>query len=92
MKKIEAIIRPEKFETVLRALEQENFISMNVTDVRGRGRQKGMRLMWRGSEYTMEIIPKTKIEMVVQDGDVEKVVKIIKKMPTLEKLEIVRYS
>ncbi len=78
MKKIEAIIRPEKLDEVKSALEKESLVSMNVTEIRGRGRQKGAKLMWRGDEYLMEMVPKMKIDMVVRDGDAEKVVKIIR--------------
>lgn len=76
MKKIEAIIRPEKLDEVKNALAKENLVSMNVTEIRGR--QKGAKLMWRGAEYLMEMVPKLRIDMVVRDGDVEKVVKIIR--------------
>jgi nitrogen regulatory protein P-II 1 len=67
MKKIEAIIRPEKLDDVKRALEKEGFASMNVT-----------KLTWRGTEYLMELIPKTKVDLVVRDEDAKKVVKIIR--------------
>lgn len=79
MKKIEAIIRPEKLEDVKRALEKEGFPSMNLTEIRGRGRQKGAKLTWRGTEYLMELIPKTKLDLVVRDEDAKKVVSIIRK-------------
>ncbi len=78
MKKIEAIIRPEKLDEVKSALEKENLVSMNVTEIRGRGRQKGAKLTWRGTEYLMEMVPKMRIDMVVRDEDAEKVVKIIR--------------
>jgi nitrogen regulatory protein P-II 1 len=78
MKKIEAIIRPEKLDDVKRALENEGFSSMNVTEIRGRGRQKGAKLTWRGTEYLMELIPKTKVDLVVRDEDAKTVVKIIR--------------
>jgi nitrogen regulatory protein P-II 1 len=78
MKKIEAIIRPEKLDEVKSALEKENFVSMSVTEIRGRGRQKGAKLAWRGTEYLMEMVPKMKIDMVVRDEDAEKVVEIIR--------------
>jgi nitrogen regulatory protein P-II 1 len=78
MKKIEAIIRPEKLDDVKRALENEGFSSMNVTEIRGRGRQKGAKLTWRGTEYLMELIPKTKVDLVVRDQDAKKVVNIIR--------------
>ncbi|RZN36319.1 MAG: P-II family nitrogen regulator [Methanophagales archaeon ANME-1-THS] len=79
MKKIEAIIRPEKLDDVKRALEKEGFPSMNLTEIRGRGRQKGAKLTWRGTEYLMELIPKTKLDLVVRDEDTKKVVSIIRK-------------
>ena len=78
MKKIEAIIRPEKLDEVKSALEKENLVSMSVTEIRGRGRQKGAKLTWRGTEYLVEMVPKMKIDMVVRDEDAEKVVKIIR--------------
>ncbi len=77
MKKIEAIIRPEKLDDVKNALEDAKIVSMNVTEIRGRGRQKGIKLAWRGTEYMMEMTPKTKLDMVVADSDVEKAVDII---------------
>ncbi len=77
MKKIEAIIRTMKFEDVKHALENAGFDSMTVTEVKGRGRQKGIVQQWRGAEYVVDMIPKTKIEIVVADGDAEKIIDII---------------
>jgi nitrogen regulatory protein P-II 1 len=77
MKKIEAIIRTMKFESVKHALEEAGLDSMTVTEVKGRGRQKGIVQQWRGAEYVVDLIPKTKIEVVVADADVEKVVDVI---------------
>jgi nitrogen regulatory protein P-II 1 len=77
MKKIDAIIRLEMLDDVKNALEAENIVSMSVSEIRGRGRQKGAKLMWRGDEYVREFVPKTKIEMVLRDEDVAKAVKII---------------
>ncbi len=79
MKKIEAIIRPEKLNEVKAALERENHFSMSVMEIRGRGKQKGAMLTWRGTEYLMEMVPKVKIEMVVRDESAEKVVEIIRR-------------
>ena len=79
MKKIEAIIRPDKLDEVTTALEAENLVSINVTEIRGRGRQKGAKLTWRGAEYLMEMVPKIKLDMVVRDEDAKKAVKIIVK-------------
>ncbi|RUM47421.1 MAG: P-II family nitrogen regulator [Hyperthermus sp.] len=77
MKKIEAIIRPEKFEQVKRALEENGFIGMTVTEVRGRGEQRGVKLQFRGRTITVDLLTKIKIEIVVPDEDVEKATKII---------------
>ena len=77
MKKVEAIIRTMRFEDVKTALEAMGVESMTVTDVKGRGKQKGITQQWRGAEYVVDMIPKTKIEMVVDDAIVEKVVDTI---------------
>jgi len=77
MKKIEAIIRPDKLDEVTDALEKESLVSMSVTEIRGRGRQKGAKLSWRGTEYLMEMVPKIKIDMIVSDEDAEKAVRIV---------------
>jgi len=78
MKKIEAIIRPTKLEEVKSTLDEAGFVSMTITDVRGRGRQRGLVQQWRGREYCVDLLPKTKIEVVVFEKDVEQVVKIIR--------------
>lgn len=77
MKKVEAIIRTMRFEDVKTALEAIGVESMTVTDVKGRGKQKGITQQWRGAEYVVDMIPKTKIEMVVDDSLVEKVVETV---------------
>jgi len=77
MKKIEAIIRPEKLEEIREALEAKGFIGMTVTDVKGRGAQKGVVLEWRVGEYTVEFLPKVKLELVILDKDVDLVVDTI---------------
>jgi len=68
MKKIEAIIKPHKLEDVKEALNALGVAGMTVTDVRGYGRQKGHTEIYRGSEYTVEFVPKVKIEVVVDDA------------------------
>jgi nitrogen regulatory protein P-II 1 len=70
MKKIEAIIRPERLDLVRKALEELGYPGMTLTDVRGHGRQKGLIQRWRGQEYKVEFLPKMKVEIVVLDGDV----------------------
>ncbi|MFP3263840.1 MAG: P-II family nitrogen regulator [Nitrososphaeria archaeon] len=78
MKKIEAVVRLEKFDAVKGALEAEGFMGLTAYRVRGRGRQGGVRLQWRGvREFRVDLIPKVKIELVVDDGDVERVINII---------------
>ncbi len=70
MKKIEAIIREEKLEAVKRALEEKSYFGMTVSEVSGRGRQKGIPLQWRVGEYRVDFLPKLKIELVILDEDV----------------------
>ncbi|MBP2146181.1 nitrogen regulatory protein P-II 1 [Methanofollis sp. W23] len=77
MKKIEAVIRPTKFEDVKTALEEIGMVSMTVSEVKGRGQQKGVRQQWRGAEYVVDFFPKTRIEMVVPDEKVDEVVSAI---------------
>jgi len=77
MKKIEAIIKPFKLEEVKDALTELGVYGMTVTEVRGFGRQKGHKEAYRGTEYTIEFVPKTKIEVVVPDPMAEKVVETI---------------
>lgn len=77
MKKIEAIIKPFKLEEVKDALTEVGIYGMTVTEVRGYGRQKGQKESYRGAEYTVEFVPKTKIEVAVADSLTEKVVETI---------------
>jgi len=77
MRKIEAIIRREKLESVRMALDEKGFSGMTVTEVKGRGRQKGVLQRWRGREYRVELLPKVKFEIVVKDSDVETVIQTI---------------
>ncbi len=68
MKKIEAIIKPHKLDEVKEALNALGVAGMTVTDVRGYGRQKGHTEVYRGAEYTVDFVPKVKIELVVDDS------------------------
>jgi len=77
MKKIEAIIRSEKLENLREALDAKGFSSMTLTEVRGRGAQKGITLEWRVGEYRVEFIPKVKVEIVAGDEKVDQIVDII---------------
>jgi nitrogen regulatory protein P-II 1 len=71
MKKVEAIIKPFKLEEVKDALADIGIEGMTVTEVKGFGRQKGHTEIYRGSEYTVDFLPKIKIEIVMTDGQVE---------------------
>lgn len=77
LKKIEAIIRPFKLEDVKEALVEVGVRGLTISEVRGYGRQKGHTETYRGSEYQIEFIPKIKIEVVVEDSIVNKVVDAI---------------
>jgi len=70
MKKIEAIIREERLDAVKNALEEKSYFGMTVSEVSGRGKQKGIPLQWRVGEYRVDLLPKLKIELVVLDDDV----------------------
>jgi nitrogen regulatory protein P-II 1 len=74
MKKIEAIIRPFKLDEVKIALVNAGIIGMTVSEVRGFGRQKGQTERYRGSEYTVEFLQKLKVEIVVEDAQVDMVI------------------
>lgn len=74
MKKVEAIIRPFKLDEVKIALVNAGIVGMTVSEVRGFGRQKGQTERYRGSEYTVEFLQKLKVEIVVDDNQVDMVV------------------
>jgi len=77
MKLIKTIIKPERFEFVKKALEDKGFISMTVSEVRGRGEQKGISLQYRGGQMTVDMLPKIQIELVVKEKDVEALIATI---------------
>ena len=77
MKKVEAIIKPAKLDDVKGALGEIGCGGMTVSEVKGFGRQKGHKELYRGAEYVVEFLPKVKIEVVVEDGQVEAAVKAI---------------
>ena len=77
MKKIEAIIKPFKLEEVKDALSELGIEGMTVTEVKGFGRQKGHTEIYRGSEYTVDFLPKVKLELVVADAVVDAAIKAI---------------
>jgi nitrogen regulatory protein PII len=79
VKKIEAIIRPFKLEEVKEALVEIGIRGLTISEIRGYGRQKGHTETYRGSEYRIEFVPKIKIEVVIEDSKVEKIVDAILK-------------
>ncbi len=79
MKKIEAIVRHHKLEDVKNALSAAGVTGMTITEVRGFGRQKGHTEVYRGTEYTVDFVPKVKIEVVVDDGKLKSAIDTIVK-------------
>jgi nitrogen regulatory protein P-II 1 len=79
MKKIEAIIRPHKLEEIYNALLEAGFAGLSVSEIRGYGRQKGHKEIYRGSEYNIQFVPKLKLELICSDEKVESAISIILK-------------
>ena len=77
MKKVEAIIRHHKLDNVKKALTERGIVGMTITEVRGFGRQKGHKEMYRGTEYTVDFVPKIKLEVVVADDKLPVVLETI---------------
>ena len=91
MKKIEAIIKPFKLEEVKDALGEVGIEGMTVSEVKGFGRQKGHTEIYRGSEYTVDFLPKIKIELVVTDQQADKAVEVISISPKPEKSAMAKF-
>ena len=79
MKKLETIIQPTRLDAVKDALHEIGIDGMTVSEVRGHGRQKGHTETYRGNEYTVDLLPKIKLEMILPDSRVEQVVQIVLK-------------
>ena len=77
MKKIEAVIQPFKLEDVKEALKAIGIDGMTITEVRGHGRQKGHKEVYRGQEYNVDLLPKVKVELVIPSNRSDEVVKAI---------------
>lgn len=77
MKKIEAVLRPEKLEAVREALEQAGYPGISITEIEGHGMQKGTVQQWRGEQYKLQFLPKVKIEVVCVDKDAEKIIQTV---------------
>lgn len=79
MKLIKCIIRPNKVDEVRDALEKTSVSGMTITEVRGHGRQKGHKAVYRGREYEVSLLPKTMIELAVSDDFVDEVIRVVMK-------------
>jgi nitrogen regulatory protein P-II 1 len=79
MKKVEAIIKPFKLDEVRESLAEAGVTGLTVTEVKGFGRQRGHTELYRGAEYVVDFLPKTKVEMIISDDQVERVVEAIVK-------------
>ena len=77
MKKIDAIIRPERLQMVKRALEDIGCSGMTITEVKGHGVQRGVMQQWRGTTYIVDLLPKVKIEIVAKDGLVQQIIDVV---------------
>jgi nitrogen regulatory protein P-II 1 len=77
MKLVKAVIKPERFEFVKKALEEKGYIGMTITEVKGRGEQKGIALQYRGKVMSVDMLPKIQIEIVVRDESVDDLVATI---------------
>ncbi len=77
MKKVECIVRPHLMEAVKTALQDVGIVGMTVSEVKGFGRQKGHKELYRGAEYVVDFLPKIKLEVAVSDDSVDKVVQTI---------------
>jgi nitrogen regulatory protein P-II 1 len=77
MKMVKAIIKPERFELVKKALEDKGVTSMTVTEIQGRGEQKGITLEYRGKKMVVDMLPKIQIEIVIRDHEVDELITTI---------------
>jgi nitrogen regulatory protein P-II 1 len=77
MKRIEAIIKPEKMEQLRLSLEETGYPGLMITKIEGHGKQKGVTRQWRGREYKIDLLPKIKLEVIVPDKDVKKIINTI---------------
>ena len=77
MKKVEAVIKPEKLDAVLDGLAEIGYPGVTISEVRGHGKQKGVTHMWRGNAYTVQFIQKVKVEVVILDEDLHKTIDVI---------------
>ena len=86
MKLVMAIVKPFKLDSVREALMEVGIQGLTVSEVKGFGRQKGQTEIYRGAEYNVEFVPKVRIEVVIDDDDVERVVEVIRSSALTEKI------
>ena len=86
MKRIEAIIRPEKVYDVKRSLIEMGHAGLTLYDVQGHGTQKGISQQWRGQEYSVDLLPKTSLVVVVHDHEVQDVVDVISRVARTDRI------
>jgi len=86
MKNIKAIFREERLEAVTKALEMNGLIGMTISEVSGRGQQKGVPLQWRVGEYRVEFLPKIQLEIICHDEDCESAVQTIQKAARTDRI------
>jgi nitrogen regulatory protein PII len=77
MKMVEAIVRPDRLQPVLEGLAEIGYPGITISEVKGHGKQKGMTQHWRGNEFTIQFIPKVKIEVVILDEDLGRTIDVI---------------
>lgn len=78
MKMVQAIVRPERLDMIKKLMEERGFIALSIMDVSGRGEQKGITLEYRGKKVEIDMLPKVKIEAVVEDQDVDNLIATIR--------------
>ncbi|HTY90251.1 MAG TPA: P-II family nitrogen regulator [Methanocella sp.] len=78
MKMVQAIIRPERLDSVKKALEEQGFVALTIIESKGRGEQKGITLEYRGKKVEVDTLPKVKIEVVIKDDQVDKVISVVR--------------
>ena len=88
MKKIEAVVKPFKLDEVREALSEIGVTGLTVTEVKGFGRQKGHTELYRGAEYVVDFLPKVKVEVILQDGLVERAIEAIVKAARTGKIGV----
>jgi nitrogen regulatory protein P-II 1 len=79
MKRIEAIIRPDKLKAVLSAIDSVGYSGVMITEIQGHGKQKGLVQQWRGQTYKVDLLPKVRVEVVVKDAEADLITKAIQK-------------